>query len=395
MTGTLEFLNYSPSQFSPLQPADAVLSTVFLWVDEALFNPNASYRIRQTDTGITFTERWEPPSSVTVRSQFDLRGEGLSIASDGTVSGTVDELRIRLPGPEVGRLGHAFTLKDISVDAGALIDALNAAVDTERNSLERRPLYDLLMSDITRYEGTGTPDAMEPESAIKQYFLRGGDDLFSALGIAPLTDLDGAHVDGGRGEDRLWFDSHDDTRVDMEAGTVRVAESDGTVYRFTFESFEVVFGADQVNGSSRDDIMSGSLVRGRAGDDSITGTPDKDRLIGGAGDDRLFGGNASDTLRGGAGRDRLNGGGQDDILTGGSGGDIFVFEDRTGLDTITDFNGAKDRLRIEASLIGDRALEELLSDTDAGLRLRWDKGQGVILEDQTVESFDIQSISLF
>jgi Ca2+-binding RTX toxin-like protein len=64
---------------------------------------------------------------------------------------------------------------------------------------------------------------------------------------------------------------------------------------------------------------------------------------GGEGVDRIIdveavvGSNFNDTLSGGIGPNSLTGGNGNDILTGGTGDDLFVFDDGSGDDTITDF----------------------------------------------------------
>ena len=63
---------------------------------------------------------------------------------------------------------------------------------------------------------------------------------------------------------------------------------------------------------------------GLGGDDSLTGGPAADLLIGGDGDDDLFGGEDADTLQGGAGRDLVVGEAGDDLLEGGAGADDLI-----------------------------------------------------------------------
>lgn len=66
-----------------------------------------------------------------------------------------------------------------------------------------------------------------------------------------------------------------------------------------------------------------------SGSDTITGTNYADTFGGGKGNDKLYGGRGNDTLSGDAGKD---------TLTGGAGSDTFVFETRSGVDTIKDFD---------------------------------------------------------
>jgi hypothetical protein len=70
------------------------------------------------------------------------------------------------------------------------------------------------------------------------------------------------------------------------------------------------FGFDTLNGLDGNDLLCGGITGG-------------DTLNGGAGDDTLNGGAGDDTLIGGIGFDTLNGGPGEDILTGGFGPDRF------------------------------------------------------------------------
>jgi Ca2+-binding RTX toxin-like protein len=74
------------------------------------------------------------------------------------------------------------------------------------------------------------------------------------------------------------------------------------------------------------------VIRGGAGDDTITGGSEAERILGEAGDDtidggggrdQIYGGDGIDTINGGAGGDRLDGGAGNDTITGGTGHDRF------------------------------------------------------------------------
>jgi hypothetical protein len=75
-----------------------------------------------------------------------------------------------------------------------------------------------------------------------------------------------------------------------------------------------------------------------------------DILIGNAGNDTLIGGNGTDFLVGSAGDDLLSGGNGSDTLRGGLGKDIFVFAAGEGIDTITDFSLATDKIGLTGGL---------------------------------------------
>jgi Ca2+-binding RTX toxin-like protein len=86
----------------------------------------------------------------------------------------------------------------------------------------------------------------------------------------------------------------------------------------------------EVNAGNGDDTVSVSrtvpipvVLRGGAGDDTLSGGNGADKLIGGAGNDRLVGRGGDDSLYGGPGEDVLVGSSGDDILYGGPGNDVL------------------------------------------------------------------------
>ncbi|MDO6965724.1 PQQ-dependent sugar dehydrogenase [Rhizobium alvei] len=94
--------------------------------------------------------------------------------------------------------------------------------------------------------------------------------------------------------------------------------------------------------------LSGAIWRLTPGSTAGDGA---DKLFGGAGNDTFYGGVGGDHLDGGADNDHLNGGLGSDRLTGGTGEDVFVFNARSGRDTITDFDAVgsvHDRIDLSA-----------------------------------------------
>ncbi|KAG1647366.1 Leukotoxin [Nymphon striatum] len=112
-------------------------------------------------------------------------------------------------------------------------------------------------------------------------------------------------------------------------------------------------GTDTMIGGSGNDTLDGGAgndrLVGGSGSDDLIGSSGRDRLFGNGGRDELEGGSGADRLSGGGGRDTLDGGSGRDRLTGGSGNDVFVFNNRSGRDTITDFNANSNREDIDLS----------------------------------------------
>jgi VCBS repeat-containing protein len=106
------------------------------------------------------------------------------------------------------------------------------------------------------------------------------------------------------------------------------------------------------------DHAASSTIYGGAGNDTIFGNNGDDRIYGGSGDDVLWGQAGNDTLYGGSGNDQLLGRLMKDVLVGGLGNDTIEtgfgndivgyasLDD--GLDVITDFDPAHDRIDLSA-----------------------------------------------
>ncbi len=103
-------------------------------------------------------------------------------------------------------------------------------------------------------------------------------------------------------------------------------------------------GDDRINGDEGDDTITGGRgldsIFGGAGNDVIDGNAEMDRLEGGAGDDTLRGGAGEDTVSGGSGDDLVDGGDDDDLLVGDEGIDTLL--GGAGDDRMVDANVPRD-----------------------------------------------------
>lgn len=127
-------------------------------------------------------------------------------------------------------------------------------------------------------------------------------------------------------------------------------------------------GADEITGGDGEDTLRGgsgedSLIGGND-DDNIAGNSGDDVMTGDAGNDRLRGDGGDDTLFGGDDNDRLNGGSGNDVLDGGEGNDTVRAGD--GADQIDGGNG-------ENVLFGGDGNDEIESGSGDDL-LRGDAG---------------------
>lgn len=110
-------------------------------------------------------------------------------------------------------------------------------------------------------------------------------------------------------------------------------------------------------GSEGDDILTGQIVFGKAGNDQLYAHTRGSILHGGEGDDILIGKNGGDELYGAEGNDYLFAGAGQNLVYGGVGHDIFAFNSQSkGRTIIRDFNaysGDNDKLLFTKTLFSD------------------------------------------
>ena len=151
---------------------------------------------------------------------------------------------------------------------------------------------------------------------------------------------------------------------------------------------------DVLFGGSGNDLLVGrggnDALRGNTGEDTLFGGTGNDNLQGGNQNDELFGGNGVDVLDGGSGNDILNGGTGNDRLTGGGSNDLFIFENGSGIDRITDFNfGSGDQIDLTSFGLADfDAVMALATQVGDDVRIQLDTDDRLILQDTTLASLD-------
>lgn len=147
----------------------------------------------------------------------------------------------------------------------------------------------------------------------------GGNRLSGLGGNDVINGGDGANVlDGGDGDDFI-NGGIDDDNIDGGDGNDVIYALDGN------DLIQAGLGNDQVYGG--------------AGNDQILGDAGDDHLEGNWGNDQLQGGDGADVLAGGDGNDTLVGGSGSDWLQGDAGDDVYLFDARSGSDTIADGAG--------------------------------------------------------
>ena len=209
--------------------------------------------------------------------------------------------------------------------------------------------------------GTGGNDRLtETAGPVELRGLGGDDHLRVYNGTATLV--------GGTGNDRYFvFDS---------ATTVTELPGDGTEWIYAYVDFTMP------------DHVEGMRANGTA-PLTLTGSDAGNWIQGNAGANTLIGQGGNDRLEGRRGADRIEGGTGTDLLSGGLDADTFAFRTGDGIDTITDFETAADRIDLTATGLAfeDPAIRqngtETLIDTTPGDRIiLQNTDAGTITEDQ-------------
>jgi Ca2+-binding RTX toxin-like protein len=164
-----------------------------------------------------------------------------------------------------------------------------------------------------------------------EIFGRGGDDeLEGGLGADRIEGGPGADQAAG---DPPQGDDYYTPRIRLRPDVLRGGAGDDTLTDSG--------GANLLEGGSGDDLLEGG-----SGPDRLVGGSGADWLNGHRGADRLSGGAGRDEMRGGSGADRLSGGAGVDRLIGGSGPDRLLARDRSADDV--NCGRGRDRATIDA-----------------------------------------------
>ena len=238
----------------------------------------------------------------------------------------------------------------------------------------------------------------------------GADDLRGGTGNDLLIGKSGADMlDGGDGFDTADYRSSASGIVlDMlqPAGTAGDANGDvlSNIERILGSNFgdtilgdnndNHIFGmsgSDQLDGRGGNDSIRGfnghdtliggtgeDTLKGESGNDLLQGGDDNDTIIGSRGNDTLEGGDGNDVLRGGGNNDVIEGGAGDDDLKGNLNGDVFIFADGHGNDTIGDFStrGTAEVIDLSGVTALDDFDDVLAASTDTANGLLIDTGGG-------------------
>ena len=164
----------------------------------------------------------------------------------------------------------------------------------------------------------------------------GSDTLYGGLGNDILDG--GANRDvmiGGKGDDTYYVGNATDKIIELEnEGTDTIISDISYTIPENVENLTLI--------GTREDVT----VNGTTGNNVIIGSSVGNEILGYGGNDYLYGEGGNDTLYGGDGDDILDGGTGEDFLSGSSGNDIFVFSKGDGIDTVREYAGTDDRIKL-------------------------------------------------
>ena len=284
--------------------------------------------------------------------QLDFRGTAVtadlvagSITQGGntsTVNGTLFELRTGNEADSVtgGTADESFRVGggNDTVDGGAGFDRLryddfgvtavnaNLATGIVTGTANGVAFTDTI-SNIEWLRGSTGNDILIGDVTANRLQGRDGDDRLVG-GLGDDT------IDGEGGTDTAVLAvARADTQVSVINGGIRIISSEGTDFFTSVEFFQfddtLISAADLINGTG----ITGEVIVGTDGDDSLIGTVNDDTLAGGDGNDNIdsggggnnniSGSDGNDTLFGGPGDDSIGGGLGDDTIFGNGGNDVL------------------------------------------------------------------------
>jgi len=210
--------------------------------------------------------------------------------------------------------------------------------------------------DDTIFGGTGD-DLLEGNNGNDSLLGGDGDDIFHQNAYSGTGDdtIDGGADTSGSGSDgdvAVYRGNRGDYSIVGTATGLQVinltSNGDGTdvvynVERLRFADGDVVVAngltGSLVTGSPGDDSLVGTIlndtIEGYAGNDTIVALAGEDDIDAGDGDDSIDAGEQNDSVDAGAGDDTILGGGGDDSIDGGTGTDTAVFSGDLADYTIT------------------------------------------------------------
>ncbi|WP_439525862.1 calcium-binding protein [Roseovarius mucosus] len=213
-------------------------------------------------------------------------------------------------------------------DVGQVTSAtVDLSTNTATGTLSGGGTFSDQISGFENVRGSFGNDILIGDATANRLQGRDGDDRLVG-GLGDDT------IDGEGGTDTAVLAvARADTQVSVINGGIRIISSEGTDFFTSVEFFQfddtLISAADLINGTG----ITGEVIVGTDGDDSLIGTVNDDTLAGGDGNDNIdsggggnnniSGSDGNDTLFGGPGDDSIGGGLGDDTIFGNGGNDVL------------------------------------------------------------------------
>ncbi|MDP1912757.1 M10 family metallopeptidase C-terminal domain-containing protein [Brevundimonas sp.] len=131
-------------------------------------------------------------------------------------------------------------------------------------------------------------------------------------------------INGGDGTDTAVYSGNRAAyTISASGGVTTVAGPDGTDTVSNVERLQFADGLFDAAGAP----LTGGVINGTSGADTLNGTPGADVINGLAGDDVIDGGDGDDALAAGLGNDTVHGGVGNDVISGDGGSDVLHGDD--------------------------------------------------------------------
>ncbi|VVT16198.1 Bifunctional hemolysin/adenylate cyclase (modular protein) [Roseovarius sp. EC-HK134] len=204
---------------------------------------------------------------------------------------------------------------------------VNLSTNTATGTLSAGGTFSDVISGFENLRGSFGDDTLIGDDTSNLLQGRAGDDRLEG-GLGNDT------IDGEDGNDTAVLAvARADTQVSVINGGIQIISAEGTDFFTSVEFFQfddtLISAADLINGAG----ITGEVIVGTDGDDSLIGTVNDDTLAGGDGNDNIdsggggnnniSGSDGNDTLFGGPGDDSIGGGLGDDTIFGNGGNDVL------------------------------------------------------------------------
>jgi len=229
--------------------------------------------------------------------------------------------------PTTGIWSHTQELNDPNA---ADSDSFGWSVQVEGNRLAVGAVFDdgagTDRGAVHVFDRNPTTSIWSHTQELSDPFTADDDHLGDSVAIDGDHLVAGAPRDDGTGTDRGAVHVFDHYSCRGQAATiVGTLGNDTLTGTANKDVIASGYGDDTVSGGGGDDVIclgpGNDTGNGQGGDDTIFGDDGTDTIDGGDGDDLIRGGKGNDEVFGGPGADNIRGQGDDDTLAGGTGAD--------------------------------------------------------------------------